>query len=56
MAYPGERTHKKYTDYVIRYSMGEEGAGKKLSKPDWLKRQKARSQSNNALAKSKRLD
>ena len=40
MAYPGEKEHKEYTDYLQRHDLGEE-EGPRLSKEDWRLKQKA---------------
>ena len=37
MAYPGEKEHIEYTDYLLRQDLGEE-EGPRLSKEDWLKK------------------
>lgn len=35
MAYPLEKEHVQYREYVERYSLGEEGSGPKLTKEQW---------------------
>jgi hypothetical protein len=39
MAYPGEKEHVSYLEYVERHAMGEE-KGAFMSKDQWRKKQK----------------